>query len=156
MPDSTRPFDAAVEQYHRALGEFVLGDATPLKSAYSHEEDVTVANPFGPPARGWSKVAETMERAATLYKGGAPTGFELIARLVTADLAYLVEIERYHAKLAGSDDAVPISLRVTTVFRPEDGTWKVVHRHADPITTPRGPESIRQSGSSPAHQRSGS
>jgi hypothetical protein len=25
--------------------------------------------------------------------------------------------------------------RVTTVFRREDGTWKVTHRHGDPITT---------------------
>jgi len=26
-------------------------------------------------------------------------------------------------------------LRVTTTFRVEDGTWTIVHRHADPITT---------------------
>jgi hypothetical protein len=23
------------------------------------------------------------------------------------------------------------------IFWPEEGTWKVVHRHADPITTPQ-------------------
>src|ERR671919_445037 len=29
--------------------------------------------------------------------------------------------------------AKPDTLRVTTVFRCEDGEWKVVHRHADPL-----------------------
>lgn len=37
-----------------------------------------------------------------------------------------------------------MSVRVTTVFRREDGVWKVAHRHADPITAPRPPESVIQ------------
>jgi ketosteroid isomerase-like protein len=35
-------------------------------------------------------------------------------------------------------------LRVTMIYRPEDGTWKVVHRHADPISTPRPAETLIQ------------
>jgi hypothetical protein len=31
---------------------------------------------------------------------------------------------------------------VTSVLRPEAGAWKVVHRHADPITTPRPARSV--------------
>jgi hypothetical protein len=30
---------------------------------------------------------------------------------------------------------------VTTIFRREDDAWKIAHRHADPITTPRPIES---------------
>jgi hypothetical protein len=46
-------------------------------------------------------------------------------------------MERFRAKAAGSQEIVPVTLRTTTIFRPEDGTWKVVHRHADPINSPQ-------------------
>lgn len=60
------------------------------------------------------------------------------------ELAYLVEIETYRAKVGGSDEFSPAGLRVTTVFRPEDGTWKVVHRHGDPAVGPRPAETVIQ------------
>jgi ketosteroid isomerase-like protein len=37
-----------------------------------------------------------------------------------------------------------VSLRVTSILRAEDGTWKIVHRHADPISTPQPAESVIQ------------
>ncbi len=44
--------DEVVEQYHLAAGEFVKGNPEPAQKLFSHREDVTLANPFGPPARG--------------------------------------------------------------------------------------------------------
>jgi len=137
-------FNAAIEQSHLALGEFVIGNPEPLKEMYSHRDDVSLANPFGPPMRGWKQAAETMERAASYYRDGEAIGFESVAKYVTRDLAYIVEIERYKAKVAGSQDIVPIVLRVTSIFRPEDGVWKLVHRHADPIASVRPAESVVQ------------
>ena len=54
------------------------------------------------------------------------------------------EIGRCQAKVEGRDDVTPIAVRVTMIFRPEDGEWKVVHRHADPITTTQPAESVIQ------------
>ena len=136
--------DAAIAQSHVALGEFAKGDPEPLKAAYSQREDVTLANPFGPPVRAWKNAAETMERAAMLYREGEVVGFDNVATYVTPDLAYIVEVERYRAKVGGGDEITPVVLRVTSIFRPEDGAWKIVHRHADPITTARAAESVIQ------------
>ena len=61
---------------------------------------------------------------------------------MTPDLAYIVEIERYRARVGGADAMTPVSLRVTTCFRREDDTWKVVHRHGDPTTTPQPPDVV--------------
>ena len=136
--------DQVIEQYHLALDEIMRGNAEGYKRVYSRREDVTLANPFGPPARGWEEVAKTLERAASHYRDGESTGFENVAKYITAELAYTVEMERMQAKVEGRDDVTPIAARVTSIFRPEEGTWKVVHRHADPITTARPPESVIQ------------
>jgi ketosteroid isomerase-like protein len=136
--------DKVVEQYHLALGEIVKGNPEPLKMLYSHREEVSLANPFGPPVRGWEQAAATIERAASRYSDGEIAGFETVAKYVTSELACIVEMERYQAKVGGREDIAPIALRVTSILRPEEGTWKVVHRHADPITAPRPPESVIQ------------
>jgi ketosteroid isomerase-like protein len=137
-------FDLVVERYHRALDAVVKGDPAPMKELISRREDVTLANPLGPPVRGWSEVEKTMERAISNLREGEPTRFERISGDVGTELAYIVEVERTRAKLGGSDEASPISLRTTTIFRLEDGLWRVLHRHADPITSPRSIESIIQ------------
>ena len=140
---STFDFDEVVEHYHLALGEFVKGNPEPLKGMYSHQQ-ITVANPFGPPVRGWKQAAEIADRAALLYRDGEVVGFENVAKCVTPELAYIVELEGFRVKMGGRQDITPVTLRVTSIFRPEEGTWKVVHRHADPITTVQAPESVIQ------------
>ncbi len=135
--------DEVVEQYNRALDEFMTGNPELVKNIFSHREDVTLANPFGPVAHGWEQVAQTMERAASQFRDGEAS-FEIVEKYVTPELAYLVRVERTRAKVGGSEDVAPIAVRVTSIFRPEDGSWKVVHRHADPITTARPAESVLQ------------
>ena len=102
--------------------------------------DVTLGNPFGPVAKVWPRVVDAMERAAQHYRDGRAIGFENLSTVVTPELAYLVEVERLRARVGGRVDASDLALRVTTILRPEQGGWKIVHRHADPITTSRPPE----------------
>ena len=137
-------FGQAVEAYHLAAAEFVKGNPEPYKKLFSQRKDVTLGNPFGPFRRGWSQVAETMELAATHYEDGEVTGFENVATYVTPDLGYIVEVERFRAKMGGNEEMAPVALRTTSVLRPEDGVWKIVHRHADPITSARPVESVVQ------------
>ena len=137
-------FDQVVEQSHLAWGQFVKGNPEPAKKLFSQSEDITLGNPFGPVSRGWKQVAETMERAASNYRDGEATGFETAAKYITEDLAYIVEVERFQAKVGGSKETASGALRVTSILRREDGMWKILHRHADPITTVRPAESVIQ------------
>jgi ketosteroid isomerase-like protein len=135
-------FDELIERYHVALSEWPKGNFAPALKFFSERDDVTLANPFGPAVRGWKQVADTVERAASQYRDGETIGFETTSKYASPELAYIVEVERYKAKIGGSDEITPVTLRVTSIFRREDGGWKLVHRHADPITSARPAESV--------------
>jgi ketosteroid isomerase-like protein len=136
--------DELIERYQLALDEFMKGDPKPVQELFSHREDASLANPYGPPVRGWEGIAKTTEHAASLRRDGRATGFEVVAKYVTTELAYVVQIEHLESKVGEREESTPYALRATMIFRPEDGTWKVVHRHADPITAPRPVGSVIQ------------
>jgi ketosteroid isomerase-like protein len=133
--------DQATERYHEGLREFFKGDAGPVLQVFSRREDVVLCNPFHPFARGPREVAEAAERAASHYADGV-CEFETVTAFATAELGYIVEIERFRATLDGSEGSG--ALRVTTIFRLEDDGWRIAHRHADPITTPQAIATVLQ------------
>lgn len=136
--------DRLIEQYQLGLEEFMKGNPEAVKGLFSHRDDVTLANPLGPPARGWEQVAAAIERASSFMRDGEDLHCETLAKYVTPELSYAVWIERVKAKVGGREDVAQTALRVTMIFRPEDGVWKVVHRHADPITTAQPAETVIQ------------
>jgi ketosteroid isomerase-like protein len=134
-----------IERYHRAVDAFVTGDPEPQKELFSRRDNVTLANPLGPPARGWDHVEDALDCAASLIREGEPVAYERISEDATGDMAYIVEFERTRLRAGDADEIAPVSLRVTTIFRREDDAWKIAHRHADPITTPRPIETALKS-----------
>src|ERR671911_3067043 len=113
--------DQLIEQYQLALDEFLKGNPEPVQKLFSHRDDASLANPYNPPVRGWERIAEVTEHAASLRRDGEATGFEIVAKYVTPELAYVVQMERLEAKVGGREDITPYALRATMIFRPEDG-----------------------------------
>ncbi len=141
--------DEFKERYRRSLQAFIQGDPEPQKRLWSHRDDVTLANPLGPPAKGVERVFEATDSAAAAIREGDGLTYEVISSYETTDLAYELALQGGRLKLGGSPDMVPVMLRVTSIFRREDDGWKVIHRHADPITQGRPPESLVQSTGGP-------
>lgn len=133
-----------IKQFTLAQGELLKGNSEPAKEMCSRRQDVTLANPFGPVVHGWEQVAAATDQAASQFRDGEYVGIEDVSKCVTSELAYVVRIERAKAKVGGQQAVSPITLRVTMIMRPEDGVWKIVHRHADPITTAQPAESLIQ------------
>lgn len=136
--------DPVIERYHAALLEIVRGNSQLCADMYSLADDVTLANPFGGIARGRAEVVDRLAKAGSHYRDGEIVSFENFATHVAGDLAYLVEIERYRARVADREDADDIAIRVSSVFRREAGEWMLVHRQADTHVGPQVPESVAQ------------
>ena len=108
----------------------VNGDAGPRMALWSHHDPVTL---FGAAAtkRGWAEIAPLFEWLASDLSSCASYDLEVLAAGVSGDLAYTVALEHVTASL-GASEPTSFSLRVTTIFRREEGEWKPVHRHGDP------------------------
>lgn len=139
---STSDLTSAIEQSHAALGAILKGDPSVYQALYSSADDVTLGNPFGPYVRGRQKVEQTLAGAASHYRDGEVVEVDLIAKYVSETLACIVEVERGRAKVGGAEDEAPVAVRVTSVFRLESGSWRLVHRHADPIASSRPATSV--------------
>ena len=139
---SFESFDEIVEANHEAGLSILNGSPDGYKAMYSKRDDITLANPFGPPVRGREAAFERLDQAAANYRDGEAYEAEEISRHVSADLGFVVEVERARAKVAGGDELVPVAIRTTSVFRRDEDGWRLVHRHADPIVTTRPGESV--------------
>jgi len=129
--------DEFARQCEEAWQVFVTGDPGPAMSLFSRRDDVTLASPWGPAATGWADVSRTLEAAAARFRNGHLSAFDILTKFVSNDLACYHEIERGEAMLGGRSELESFTLRVTSVYRREDGQWRIVLRHADPIVAPR-------------------
>jgi ketosteroid isomerase-like protein len=124
------------------MNAFAKGDPEPAKAIFSHGEDASLANPWGPPVVGWDRVSKSLDSAAARFKDGRVTAVDSLTKHVTSDLAVFLDIEHWQAKLGGGDEISQFDLRVTSVYRSEGDMWALVHRHADPVITPRPPGAV--------------
>jgi ketosteroid isomerase-like protein len=91
---------------------------------------LTLFGAWGPNDSGWEDVARVFRWVASRFSDLRDYEFELIAAGVSGDLAYTVGYEHSTSSVDGQP-AVPNTLRVTHVYRRENGEWKIVHRHGD-------------------------
>jgi ketosteroid isomerase-like protein len=108
------------------------GDVAPRMQLWSIADPVTVCGAFGPCKSGWAEVSQTFRWIAARFSNSMSFDFELVAAGTSGDLAYTVGYERSTRSLDGGP-AEPATLRVTHVYRRENGEWKIVHRHADQV-----------------------
>jgi ketosteroid isomerase-like protein len=123
------------------------GDAVPRMAMWSRHDPVTL---FGGVmgGSGWTEIEPIFERLGASFTDCRSFDVEVIAARASGDLAYTVAYERTTASVHGRPPAAYM-LRVTTVFRREDGEWKVVHRHADPSASPTARDVLQQLASGP-------
>jgi ketosteroid isomerase-like protein len=104
------------------------GDVEPRLALWSHRDPVTL---YGAKlsASGWTDLEPIFRTVASWFSDSQEFEFEVIAAGASGDLAYTVGYEQNKVHVEGSPRVY--TLRVTHVYRREDGRWRIVHRHAD-------------------------
>lgn len=131
----TEEFLAAVlPDYVTAETAIHNGNAAPRKALWSRSEPLTL---FGAAVngRGWAELEATFDWLGRTFSDCVSYENELVAAGASGDLAYHVAIEHSSASMNGTPRTY--ALRVTTIFRREDGQWRIVHRHGDPHVADR-------------------
>lgn len=117
----------------KASIDFVEGKFEPLKNISVEKSPATIFPPSGICIQGVNEVNSSNEKGAANFLPGAKNEFEVMHQDADEHLAYWTGIQRSTVKMKGQEEAVIFNLRVTEIFRKENGQWKLMHRHADKL-----------------------
>jgi ketosteroid isomerase-like protein len=131
MSDRDEILATVLPYYRKAIDAAHNGDPTLFVEQWSTQEPVTLFGAVASGIGGWAAVTQAMGSVAARFSNGTPLDFELVAAEVSGELAYLVGYERSSFAVDGGPVEAN-TLRVTHIYRREDGAWKLVHRHGDP------------------------
>ena len=121
----------AVQAVNKADQALHNGDPEPRLALWSTEPPVTLFGAaLGSNQSGRPDVEAFFRVLATRFRDGQYFDVDIVAADVRGDLAYTVAFENSAVSLDGGP-VTPTRLRVTQIYRREDGEWRVVHRHGD-------------------------
>ena len=132
-------FKAFLPKWERYIDSISSGNPTLVKENASHSNDITIFGAFGGYEKGWEKVGARYDWAASQMKGSQPkkSKIEYIDIIVSGDLAFTVALASTVQGATTSEK--DHKLRVTEIFRKENGSWKLLHRHADALIEKKAP-----------------
>ena len=106
------------------------GNVEPRLEMWTTREPVTLFGAGVPLKRGSDEVTRAFRWVASRFSNCTAYRFELIAAGVSGDLAYTVGFEHSTRSMDGGP-AETVTVRVTHIYRRENGEWKIAHRHGD-------------------------
>ncbi|MEE8633836.1 MAG: nuclear transport factor 2 family protein [Methyloceanibacter sp.] len=121
----------AVDQWFAVLNAMLNGDPEPFAALYSHKDDVTYMGAEGTYRVGFEAAYADWQAQAEKSTGGAVEGAK-IQLAVSGDMATAAYITKGSVKQPNGEIAHTY-LRETSVFRKEDGQWRMIGHHADVV-----------------------
>lgn len=123
-----------LKQSEDANAALMRGEIDRYRALVTLSDDFTLMSPFGgTPTLAADMTSERWAAMGRFFRNGTFKQ-ELIEAYGSADMVVLALIERAHVEVGGLP-AQDWSLRVTLVYRRDDGRWKLAHRHADPLVS---------------------
>ncbi|KGQ20580.1 Ketosteroid isomerase-like protein [Lysobacter dokdonensis DS-58] len=122
-----------IARSHDANAALMRGNGARWQALSPLSEDFVLMSPFGgTPSKG-TYTPEQLAKIGRFFRNGSFEQ-ELVQSWRTDDMVVLALIERATVEVGGLP-AQPWALRVTLVYRRDGGTWRLAHRHADPLAS---------------------
>ena len=122
-------FSEFMKQRENAASAYCRGEGDAVLALTTTRKPAGFFGPDGKAVRGPEPVRQVYEAGAAQFGKDGESQFEVYQAAEGGDIAYWSGLQRAIVELNGR--SVPMDLRVTELFRREDGEWKLVHRHAD-------------------------
>jgi len=120
---------AAVDQWFVALNAMFDGNAKPFAELYSHADDVTYMGAEGTYRIGWEAVYSDWQTQAARSRGGEVQGVD-VHIVVGGTMATATHYTK-GTVITAEGKSIDQQVRETSVFRKEDGAWKMIGHQAD-------------------------
>ena len=121
-----------LERCHDALRQHTGGNPRPFLELWSHADDVSLMGGVGGHQTGIDEMSELLTAAAKTLNYETWSTENLVTDFDDT-FGFTVELERLTRHIHGETEEM--SLRATSIYRRDDGAWKVVHRHGDSLMT---------------------
>ena len=115
--------------HERLEGHATRSDTEPFLELWSHSPDASIMAAVGGYHVGFDEVSNLLRWVSQRLRSDTYSARTLLTH-TGEDFAASVEVENYTT----SGDGPDMTLRVTHVYRKEDGGWKLLHRHAEQLT----------------------
>ncbi|WP_170990154.1 nuclear transport factor 2 family protein [Aquamicrobium sp. LC103] len=116
-----------------AAEAFTRGKTGEVVALSTSQEPASFFGPDGNILRGAAGVRSAYDEGGSQFGAGGDSRFEIVHAAEGGDIAYWAGVQEAVVEIGGR--RVAMSLRVTELFRRENGEWKLVHRHADALRT---------------------
>jgi NAD(P)H-dependent FMN reductase/ketosteroid isomerase-like protein len=129
-------FSAFMQRREEIARAYVNGDAAPLQDVVTREDPATFFPPNGAAQRGADAVARAYVSDAQHFAPGGESRLDVM-HSEAGRLAFWSGTQIATVRTPGKDAVESLQVRVTEVFRLEEGDWKLIHRHADIPAAPQ-------------------
>ncbi len=124
-------FDDFMEIREKAAEAYVRGDGTKVDRLVPHSGTASFHSPTGDAVSGGEAVAARYLKDAPAFHDNGASHFEILQKGHSGDVGFWTGFQIATVQFGDQPKPVEMRIRVTEIFRRIDGTWKMIHRHAD-------------------------
>jgi ketosteroid isomerase-like protein len=130
MPSGMDPFTEALRETDAAIRSITAGDPQRYIELWDDGPDTTLFGAWGPIEQGPEALGRTFEWVGSRFGPGGGLECEHVVVETSGSLGYTVGFERGDVRVDGGP-MIPMTIRVTHIYRHRGGRWRLAHRHAD-------------------------